>query len=144
MKIVELKIVEFEGENATIIKGIRNSVFTNEQNVDPDLDFDGRDRDAVHVLIVFNEKYVGTGRMLKDGHIGRLAVLKEYRGRRLGVKIVESLVKEAKGINLKRVYLGAQKHAVGFYRKLGFLEYGEPFMEVNIEHVHMEKVISGG
>ena len=79
--------------------------------------------------------------MLADGHIGRLAVLRIYRGRGLGAKAVLALVTEAENTGMKRVYLGAQKHAVGFYEKLGFSEYGEPYTEVNIEHVHMERFI---
>ena len=77
--------------------------------------------------------------MLSDGHIGRLAVLKEYRGQGLGAQALLALVAEADRIGLDRVYLGAQKHAVGFYERLGFSVYGEPYMEVGIEHVHMER-----
>ena len=139
--MMKTTVVEFDEEYAPKIRNIRNNVFTNEQHIDPDMDFDGQDGDAIHVLIIYKGKYVGTGRMLHDGHIGRLAVLKECRGQGLGEKIVLSLVKEAKNKNLKRVYLGAQKHTVGFYKKLGFSVYGEPYTEVNIEHVYMEKVI---
>ena len=53
--------------------------------------------------------------MLKDGHLGRLAVLRKLRGRGLGVKVVLALVGETKNIGLKRIYLDSQKHAVGFY-----------------------------
>ena len=86
MNVIKSIVVEYDGEYASRIRNIRSSVFTEEQHINPDLDFDGQDRDAVHVLIIFNEKYVGTGRMLSDGHIGRLAVLKEYRGQGLGAK----------------------------------------------------------
>ena len=144
MKMMEttvVEVVELDKEYAPKIRNIRNNVFTNEQHIDPGMDFDGQDGDAIHVLIIYKGKYVGTGRMLNDGHIGRLAVLKEYRGQGLGADIVLSLVKEAKNKNLKRVYLGAQKHAVGFYKKLGFSVYGEPYTEVNIKHVCMEKII---
>jgi len=105
------------------------------------MDFDGQDHDALHVLVSDQGKYVGTGRMLKDGHIGRLAVIREHRGQGSGAKMVETLIKEAKQMDMKRVYLGAQKHAIGFYEKLGFSVYGEPYTEVNIEHIHMEKFI---
>jgi predicted GNAT family N-acyltransferase len=142
MNIMKAIIVEFTDEFSGEIKYIRRSVFTNEQHIDPELDFDGQDHEAVHVLIADNEDYVGTGRMLNDGHLGRLAVLKEYRGQGFGAEIVRALIKEAKNRNFKRVYLGAQRHAVGFYKKLGFSEYGEPFFEVNIEHVHMERSLS--
>lgn len=138
---MEKIVVSFDEKYAPEIKNIRNKVFTNEQHIDPNMDFDGKDHDAVHVLIIFNGKYVGTGRMLNDGHIGRLAVLKEFRGKGLGAEIVISLIKEAKNNNLKRVYLGAQNHAVNFYKKLGFSKYGKTYTEVNIEHVHMEKII---
>ncbi len=137
----ETIVVDFDEKYAPTIRNIRNTVFTNEQRIDPDKDFDGQDGNALHVLIIWKGKYVGTGRILLDGHIGRLAVLKEYRGQGLGGEIVQSLVKEAKSKNLKRVYLGAQKHAVGFYEKLGFSIFGEPYSEVNIEHVSMEKLI---
>jgi predicted GNAT family N-acyltransferase len=134
-------IVKFDVQFSPEIKKIRNQVFTKEQDIDANLDFDGQDRDAVHVLVIYDGKYVGTGRMLADGHIGRLAMLKAYRGRGLGAKAVLALVNEAENIGLKRVYLGAQKHAVGFYEKLGFSEYGEPYIEVNIEHIHMERFV---
>ena len=134
-------IVKFDGQYAPEIKRIRNEVFSMEQGIDANLDFDGQDREAVHVLVIYDGKYVGTGRMLADGHIGRLAVLKAYRGRGLGAKAVLVLVKEAENIGVNRVYLGAQKQAVGFYEKLGFTVYGEPYIEVNIEHIHMERFI---
>ncbi len=137
----EIIITRFVEPYATKIKLIRNTVFTNEQYIDSEIDFDGQDDHCIHVLIVKNGEYIGTGRMLSDGHIGRLAILKEYRGQGLGAEMVQSLMDKAKSENMKRVYLGAQKHAIGFYGKLGFSVYGEPFIEVNIEHSHMEKNI---
>ncbi len=139
--MVETTLVAFNAEYAPEIRMIRNRVFTDEQQVDPDLDFDGQDRDALHVLIIYTGKHVGTGRMLNDGHIGRLAVLKEYRGKGLGAAMVAAVVKAAVHNNLNRVYLGAQKQAVGFYKKMGFSVYGEPYTEANIDHVYMEKSI---
>jgi predicted GNAT family N-acyltransferase len=139
--MIDTIVVECDEQYAPEIRSIRNDVFTNEQHIDEDKDFDGQDRDAVHVLVICTDKYVGTGRMLKDGHIGRLAVLKGYRGRGLGARVVLALIKEAKNIDMERVYLGAQTHATGFYEKLGFSAYGEPYMEANIKHIHMERFI---
>ena len=133
--------VAFEERHAPEIRSIRNNVFTIEQQIDEDVDFDGQDCDAVHVLVSYQGRHVGTGRMLADGHIGRLAVLKEFRGQGLGAKAVRALVKEAKSRGMDRVYLGFQTHAIGFYEKLGFSAYGEPYVEANIEHVHMERSI---
>jgi predicted GNAT family N-acyltransferase len=137
----ETLIVKFDETHAPAIRNIRNAVFTHEQHVDQDLDFDGQDRDAIHVLVAHGKEYVGTGRMLADGHIGRLAVLREHRGRGLGAEAVLALVNEAQNRGMRRVYLGAQSHAVGFYEKLGFSVYGDPYVEVNIEHIHMERLI---
>ena len=137
----ETVIVAFDERYAPEIRSIRNDVFTAEQQIDEDVDFDGQDRDAVHVLVSYRNSYVGTGRMLTDGHIGRLAVLKDFRGRGLGAEAVRALIKEAENRGMDRVYLGAQKHALGFYEKLGFAAYGEPYVEANIEHVHMERFI---
>jgi predicted GNAT family N-acyltransferase len=134
-------IVEFDERHAPEIRRIRNIVFTGEQGIDQAIDFDGQDPGAVHVLVRTGQGYAGTGRMLSDGHIGRLAVLKEHRGRRLGTMAVGALVDEAKRRGMRRVYLGAQKQAVGFYAKLGFRECGEPYMEAGIEHVEMEKAV---
>ncbi|MBN2059148.1 MAG: GNAT family N-acetyltransferase [Deltaproteobacteria bacterium] len=135
-------IVNFDRQYEPEIRRIRNSVFTGEQNVHENVDFDGRDPEAVHVLVRPEDSFVGTGRMLMDGHIGRLAVLKPYRGKGFGAEAVSALIAEAKRTGIKRVYLGAQIHAVGFYQKLGFHEYGSIFMDgPGIEHIHMEKII---
>ena len=139
--MTEARIVHYDVLYASAIRKIRNRVFSQEQKVLEEMDFDGKDPEAIHVLVREGAEYVGTGRMLRDGHIGRLAVLKEHRRKGFGAEAVRALVEEAKRLGMKRVFLGAQLHAAEFYRKLGFREYGDPFMEVNIEHIHMEKMI---
>jgi predicted GNAT family N-acyltransferase len=134
-------VVPFDERYAPEIRSIRNNVFTNEQQIDEELDFDGQDHAAVHALVICQGQIGGTGRMLADGHIGRLAVLKAYRGQGLGTKAVLALIKEAESRGMNRVYLGAQRHAAGFYEKLGFSAYGEPYMEANIQHILMERFI---
>ena len=136
--MIKTTVVNFDDKHAGEIKRIRNTVFTGEENIDEHADFDGQDPEAIHVLVEMDGKYVGTGRMLKDGHIGRLAVLKSERGKGLGKKIMFTLIDQAKNQNLDRVYLGAQKHAIEFYKKIGFTEYGNSYEEVGITHVHME------
>ena len=132
-------IVSFDKQYKPIIKHIRKSVFTQEQNVPESLDFEGKDPDAIHALVRDGNRHVGTGRMLNDGHIGRVAVLKEYRGMGFGKNITIALIEEAKRLGIKRVFLGAQLHAVDFYKKWGFSEYGEVFLDAGIEHIHMER-----
>jgi len=134
-------IVAFDERYGPEIRRIRHAVFTHEQGIGKDIDFDGQDPEAVHILVRRGRRFVATGRMLDDGHIGRLAVLKEHRGQGLGAKAVRVLVQEARRLGIPRVSLGSQRHAVGFYEKLGFCECGEPFMEAGIEHVEMEKAL---
>ena len=124
-----------------VIKAIRNAVFTIEQNIDAGKDLDGEDPAATHILVKQDGKYVATGRMLNDGHIGRLAVLKASRGKSLGTKIILAFVEEARKRRLKFVYPGAQVHAADFYKKSGFSEYGDPYFEVGVEHIQMKKYL---
>jgi len=138
---IEISIADYEGVGGIGIKQIRNSVFSKEQKIDASLDLDGQDTIAVHVLATVNGESVGTGRMLGDGHIGRLAVLKFARGKGVGEKLVLKLLDIARVKEMKRVFLGAQEHAVGFYETLGFLRYGSPYVEAGIRHIHMEKMI---
>ena len=132
-------IVKFEDRYAPEIRRIRNQVFTGEQGIAQNLDFDGQDAGAAHVLIVCDGECIATGRILPDGHIGRLAVLAEFRRQGFGAKAVLGLVEHARSTGLERVYLGSQVHAVGFYEGLGFTPYGDPYIEAGIQHIHMEK-----
>ena len=125
------------------IQQIRYSVFSREQKIDVAIDLDGQDPGAVHVLAKVDQVFVGTGRILKDGHIGRLAVLKPARGKGVGEKLVLKFLEIAREKGMELVFLGSQEHVVGFYRKLGFMEYGSPYVEAGILHVHMETIILG-
>ena len=83
-------MINFEGNYETEIRKIRNAVFTKEQRVNSNADFDGEDKNAIQILIKMNDQFAGTGRMLTDGHIGRIAVLKLFRGNGVGQKIIET------------------------------------------------------
>jgi len=139
--MVEVEAVSFAGDNEINIRLIRNAVFSDEQQVDLAIDFDGNDLTAFHSLVFADGKPVGTGRMIDDGHIGRIAVLSEYRGKGLGSKIIESLIQKAVENGSSRVYLASQKHAIGFYTKLGFTPFGDEYVDANIEHIGMEKTL---
>jgi predicted GNAT family N-acyltransferase len=139
--MIKEMVVEFIAEHASEIKRIRETVFSKEQGIDRSLDFDGQDDTAAHVLIDVDGQMVGTGRLLPDGHIGRVAVLKAFRGSGLGKNIITTLVEVARERSIPRVFLGAQQQAFGFYKKLGFHEYGEPFQEAGLVHVCMEKFL---
>ena len=138
---ISFTIVPFDSKHAPYIAYIRHSVFTIEQQIDASEDLDGQDPNAIHVLAKVNDHYVGTARMMLDGHIGRLAVLREFRHKNIGSNIILTLINEAKKRKLNCVYLGGQSAASNFYHKLGFEEYGEIFQEVGINHIMMKKSI---
>ncbi|WP_318401167.1 GNAT family N-acetyltransferase [Photobacterium leiognathi] len=140
--MVEIKIVAFDDAHLGLIRTVREQVFIQEQQIDPEIEFDDLDSEAVHVLVMDGEQPLGTGRILADGHIGRIAIMKSARGQGLGAKVVQALVEYAQQQGYPRVDLGAQTHAVDFYRKLGFMPYGDEFMEANIPHQAMEQMLS--
>ncbi len=116
---------------------IRREVFVAEQGVPEAIEIDGVDGRCVHVLASQGDLPVGTGRMQADGHIGRIAVRKPFRGLGVGTRMVRALIAEARRRGLASVYLGSQIHAQGFYEELGFVAYGEAFMEAGIPHIMM-------
>jgi len=119
------------------IRHIRHTVFTVEQKVDTTLDFDGLDDKAIQVLCTDQGLPVGTGRMLNDGHIGRVAVLREYRDKGVGAALMKTLIETARTRRFREVYLYAQVTAVPFYEKLGFEATGDNFTEAGILHTPM-------
>lgn len=140
--MIEVNIVSFRDQQQDIL-AIRHRVFSVEQQVDPDIDFDGLDGLALQVLASTSSDgiAVGTGRMLSDGHIGRIAVLKEYRGKGIGSDIIQVLVNQAREAGMAKVFLGSQVRAVPFYEKLGFRAAGKNYIEANIPHTPMEMTI---
>ena len=94
---------------------------------------------CLHALAFQGEGAVATGRLLPDGHIGRMAVLKDWRGRGVGGAILEKLVAAAAGRGLRTVRLSAQVHALAFYRAHGFRAEGEVYEEAGIAHQDMRR-----
>ena len=92
-------------------------------------------------MVEVDGEHVATGRMLRDGHIGRVAVVKNYRGRGIGIAVIKALLDIATKNKLKRVYLGSQLHARRFYERLGFRAYGGVYQEAGIDHILMDKLI---
>jgi len=135
--LINLETVGFPAYSEEILS-LRYRVFSLEQGVDPDIDIDGLDDEAIQILALDNGTPVGTGRMLADGHIGRIAVLKDYRKAGIGKQIMSCLIEHARNNGLEQVFLGAQVSAVPFYEKLGFCRSGEDYMEANILHTPME------
>jgi predicted GNAT family N-acyltransferase len=116
---------------------IRLEVFVAEQRVPREIEMDANDAVSVHALAYDDGKALGTGRLLPDGHIGRMAVLKAYRGRGVGGAILLRLIDEARRKGLREVVLSAQTHALEFYGKHGFAPRGPVYIEAGIPHQEM-------
>jgi len=122
---------------------LREFIFIREQNVPPELEWDGKDEDCVHMLARDSQgRAIGTARMTVEGHIGRMAVLRAWRRRGVGSALLKALITVATARQLPRVQLDAQRHAVDFYQRHGFTPQGEVFMDAGIEHQHMTRPIA--
>ena len=123
---------------------IRKRVFVEEQNVPMDREVDEYEDVATHILLIDDEP-IGTVRyrpasedMIK---VERMAVLPEERGRKLGFKLMEFVHDHAREHGYTRAKLGAQVHAIDFYRKLGYTVSSDEFEDAGIPHVYMEKAL---
>ena len=116
---------------------IRFEVFVAEQRVPAEVELDEMDARSVHAVAYEKETPIGTGRLLPDGHIGRMAVLQPWRGRGIGGLILKELMEAARQRGHKTVALSAQVQAVEFYRSHGFRAVGEVYEEAGIPHQEM-------
>jgi predicted GNAT family N-acyltransferase len=136
---VELK----NWEEAREIAGpLRWSIFVGEQNVPEGIELDDLDASCTHALAYTpDDKFVGTGRLLPDGRIGRMAVAKEWRRQGVGAALLEALIAEAKKQGHAQVAVSAQLQAAEFYRGFGFEAEGKVYKEAGILHQKMHKKI---
>ncbi len=118
-----------------LLREVREAVFIREQGVSTELEWDGLDNASHHVLALSNTgKAIGCGRILPNAHIGRIAVLNEWRGKKVGTAILEGLLAYANDKGYPEVDLDAQVHALPFYLRFGFVVEGDEFLDANIPH----------
>lgn len=130
---------DWPGDEASI-RHIRELVFVREQQVPAALEWDGKDAECVHLLAYdMDGNAIGTARMQADGHIGRMAVLPDWRGRGVGGALLQMLIERAAAHALTEVFLHAQTQAAGFYHQHGFIATGDAFEEAGIPHVRMAR-----
>ncbi len=114
---------------------IRHDVFVLEQQVPPELEMDEMDAHCIHAVAYdAGGTPVATGRLLPDGHIGRMAVRQSARGTGIGGQVLQRLIQAARERGDSEVVLSAQVHALGFYTRYGFVAEGEVYMDAGIEH----------
>jgi predicted GNAT family N-acyltransferase len=120
-----------------ILKALREEVFVREQSVPAEMEWDEFDRQSHHVVAMADGIPIGTGRLLPDGHIGRMAVLRAWRGQGAGSTLLAALMEIARKLGMSRVMLNAQIQALPFYLRHGFHAEGEEFLDAGIAHRRM-------
>lgn len=122
---------------------LRKEVFVKEQGVPLTLELDEHDATAIHFIVNDGDDTIATARLReiepKVGKVERVCVLGTYRGKRLGVLIMETVEQYAKNIDFKKLKLNAQSYAVPFYEKLDYVVTSPEFMDADIPHRAMEK-----
>jgi len=123
-------------------EAVRTAVFVEEQRIPEHEEWDEHDDTSLHVIARdANGTPIGTGRLLRDGIIGRIAVVKEWRGRNVGDAIMHHLLAEARARGLKESVLHAQSYAIAFYERFGYVVEGHEFIEAGIPHRRMRLVL---
>ena len=121
-----------------MLRAVREAVFMHEQNVPAELEWDGLDEDSRHALALSAKgDAIGCGRLLPDGHIGRIAVVEQWRKQHVGTAIMEALLNEARARGFTQVDVDAQTYALPFYRRFGFEEEGAEFQDAGMPHIRM-------
>ena len=148
---VEIAVVEKPEEREAVF-ALRMRVFVEEQRCPPEEEIDVFDIVATHFLVRVHPsdsaappKIVATARFVDKGHaigkIGRVAVEADYRGRGLGAALMRAVHQYATRRAFRRLTLEAQCYAIPFYEKLGYTAEGSVFLDANIEHRTMWRLL---
>lgn len=117
---------------------VREPVFVIEQEVKPDFEWDEIDAVAIHLLALANNEPIGCARVINHKKIGRMAVLKEWRGHGVGQALLREAINICKANGTRSINLTAQTHAITFYKQAGFVEISGVYQDANIPHVDMQ------
>ncbi len=125
------------------ITNIRKQVFQVEQGITKELEFDGLDETATHLLAYLENQAVGTTRIRElepnIAKIERLSVLPKARNKGIGKKLMLKAIDFVTSNNYDEILIHAQKYLKDFYAELGFKQAGNDFQEANIIHIKMIK-----
>ena len=124
------------------LRRIRYDVFVTEQRVPEVLEWDEADAISMHVLAADDAGApIGCARLLSDGHIGRVAVVRAWRGRGVGTALLLELISAARSRGDAAVIVNAQVTAMPFYARQGFVATGDVFEEAGIDHRVMTRAL---
>ena len=128
--------------DAALIRQVRRCVFIEELGIPAELEWDGRDAAAAHVLALDDAgNPVGTGRLLDDASLGRMAVLSSCRRQGVGRRLLAALMAIARQRHYPVIHLDAQTSVLNFYLSQGFMPTGPVFTKAGIGHQPMQRSI---
>ena len=148
---IEIRPVETADERSAVF-ALRMLVFVEEQQVPVEEELDAYDITATHFLVRMKDRgaaddgmIVATARLVDKGNglgkVGRVAVLEEYRGRGIGAAIMRTVHDHASECGFTQLLLEAQCYAIPFYEKLGYTAEGDVFLDANITHRNMRRLL---
>ena len=139
--VIDIKFTQNDREMLSCLS-LRRTVFIEEQNVPENEEVDGDDPNCDHILLTISDDPVGAARLKYYDNfvkVQRVCVLKNYRGQGIGSNIINFIIKHIEKNDIRNsVRLGSQIHALGFYKGLGFVEFGEEYLDAGILHKDME------
>ncbi|MDX1916121.1 MAG: GNAT family N-acetyltransferase [Methylophilus sp.] len=134
-----IEILTWNHPKQSLLKAVREQVFIMEKHVPLDIEWDEHDADAIHLLALDQaQRAIGCARILESGRVGRMAVLKAWRGYGLGQALLTEAIQICRDRQMKKIMISSQTHAIPFYQKAGFVVTSEAYIDVNIWHVDMQ------
>jgi predicted GNAT family N-acyltransferase len=142
--VIQVRPTRDDAEIAAAL-AVREEVFCGEQGVSLAEERDGRDEEALHIVVVDDGVVVATCRLLVEGttvKLGRMAVSRTRRGLGLARALITEAEGRARALGAERMVLAAQLNAQALYDRAGYDAYGDVFLDAGIEHVMMAKTLS--
>ncbi len=124
------------------LRHVRTIVFIQEQLVTPEFEWDEIDSTAVHLLAMYNNQAIGCLRIIHHEKIGRMAVLKPWRGLGVGKMLLNEAIDICRQHGSEQIVLSAQTHAIHFYQQAGFEITSGEYTDVHIPHVDMRLILN--
>ena len=120
---------------------LRREVFIVEQGVPEEIEHDADDMTATHIIGIMDGAVVAVARILfkpEYAKIGRVAIAASHRGQKIGARLIEFAIQLAAERGQPHCYLESQSDKTGFYARLGFVAFGDEFMDAGIPHLRMK------
>jgi len=140
MSEIHLLKLNFEDTNFSIIRDIRKNVFSNELGISESELFDENDETCDHFILFDGKNFIGSTRVLskeKNIKLERMAILYEFRGKNYGRCTILQLIEYYQTQEYAKMILDSIYSVRNFYKKCGFIEEGEIFQRVGIDHIRM-------